>query len=48
MAIDRMNHTIETRLTQVAVANNAGDSSQACSQRLAFLQRAIAVGKGSL
>lgn len=26
-AIDRMNHTIETRLAQIAVTNNAGDSS---------------------
>ena len=44
VAIYRWIHTIESRLTQVAIANNAGDSGQACPQRFALLQRAIAVG----
>ena len=47
-AIDRWGHTIESRLTQVAVANNTRNGSQACPQRFTFLQRTIAVCQRSL
>lgn len=41
-------HTIETRLTQLAISYNARHSRQACPELFTLLKRAVSVSQGLL